>query len=96
MRALRLVLEDNDFNIALDVTCRGATVPYEDPAEVTRVDGRLIGERMTYELTGKCEGWVRVGDARYELSGIEQLVLPQSLLGLPPAAAGRGCTRPPR
>ena len=68
MRALRLVLEDNDFNIALDVTCRGATVPYEDPAEVTRVDGRLIGERMTYELTGKCEGWVRVGDARYELS----------------------------
>lgn len=68
MRALRLVLEDNDFNIALDVTCRGATVPYEDPAEVTRVDGRLIGERMTYELTGKCEGWVRVGDTRYELS----------------------------
>ena len=68
MRALRLVLEDNDFNIALDVTCRSATVPYEDPAEVTRVDGRLIGERMTYELTGKCEGWVRVGDARYELS----------------------------
>jgi hypothetical protein len=68
MRALRLVLEDNDFTIALDVTCRGATVPYEDPAEVTRVDGRLVGERMTYELTGKCEGWVRVGDARYELT----------------------------
>jgi hypothetical protein len=68
MRALRLVLEDNDFNIALDVTCRSATVPYEDPAEVTRVDGRLVGERMTYELTGKCEGWVRVADARYELS----------------------------
>ncbi len=69
MRVLRLVLEDNDFNIALNVTCRSATVPYAGPAEVTRVDGRLISERMTYELTGNCEGWVRVGDARYELSG---------------------------
>jgi len=67
MRVLRLVLEDNEFGMALDVTCRSARVPYEDPAEVTRIDGRLISERMTYEITGKCEGWVRVGDARYEL-----------------------------
>ena len=67
MRVLRLVLEDNEFGIALDVTCRSVTVPYEDPAETTRIDGRLISERMTYEITGKCEGWVRVGDARYEL-----------------------------
>jgi hypothetical protein len=43
-------------------------VPYEDPAEVTRIDGRLISERMTYEITGKCEGWARVGEARYELN----------------------------
>jgi hypothetical protein len=67
MRAIRLVLEENDYAIALDVTCRGATVPYEDPTEVTRVDGRLIGERMTYELTGKCTGWVQVGGARFDL-----------------------------
>ena len=67
MRTVRLVLEDNDFDFALDMTCRSATVPYEDPAEVTRIDGRLISERMTYEITGKCEGWVRVGDARFEL-----------------------------
>jgi hypothetical protein len=67
MRALRLVLEDNAFGIALDVTCRGTTVPYEGPVEVTRVDGRLVGERMTYELAGKCAGWVRVGSERYEL-----------------------------
>ncbi|HEU5265406.1 MAG TPA: hypothetical protein VFU35_01855 [Jatrophihabitans sp.] len=67
MRELRLVLDDNEFDIALDLTCRGSTVPYEDPAEVTRVDGRLVSERITYELAGKCAGWVRVGDARYEL-----------------------------
>jgi hypothetical protein len=67
MRALRLVLEDNEHGIALDVTCRGTTVPYEDPTEITRVDGRLVGERMTYELTGKCEGWVQVGADRCDL-----------------------------
>jgi len=62
MRLLRLVLEDDEFGFTLDITCRSVTVPYEDPAEVTRIDGRLISERMTYETTGKCEGWVRVGD----------------------------------
>jgi hypothetical protein len=67
MKALRLVLDDNAYGIALDVLCRGETLPYEDPAEVTRHDGRLMSERMTYELTGKCEGWVAVDGQRYEL-----------------------------
>ena len=34
---------------------------------MTRVDGRLVGERITYEVTGKCAGWVRIGDTRVEL-----------------------------
>ena len=67
MRAIRLVLEDNEHDISLDVTCRGTTLPYEGPVEVTRVDGRLVSERMTYELTGKCTGWVQVGAERHEL-----------------------------
>ena len=67
MREVRLVLEENEFGIALDLTCRGTSVPYEDPAEVTRVDGRLVSERITYELAGKCAGWVQVGDTRCEL-----------------------------
>jgi hypothetical protein len=67
MRVVRLVLEDNDHDIALDLTCTGSTLPYEDPAEVTRIDGRLISERMTYELTGTVAGTVRVGAASYEL-----------------------------
>jgi len=68
MRTVRLVLDDNAYGIALDVTCRSTTVPYEDPVEVTRLDGRLVSERMTYELTGSCEGWVEVADRRHELA----------------------------
>ena len=67
LQAVRLVLEDNQHGITLDVTCRSSVQPYEDPAEVTRVDGRLISERITYEVTGKCEGWVRVGAERIAL-----------------------------
>ena len=67
MRAVRLVLDENEFGIALDVTCRSTSLPYEDPVEVTRADGRLVSERITYELTGKCEGWVEVGGERIVL-----------------------------
>ncbi len=67
MKVLRLVLDDNEFDTALELTCSGATLPYEDPAEVTRIDGRLVSERTTYELTGKCAGTVRVGASEYTL-----------------------------
>jgi hypothetical protein len=71
MRTLRMVLDENevlgDHGIALDVTCRTTAGPHLDPIETTRIDGRLISERATYELTGECSGWVRVGDRRIEL-----------------------------
>ena len=41
LEVVRLVLEPNDFGIELDVTCRSTTLPYLDPVETTRVDGRL-------------------------------------------------------
>src|SRR5215217_2507613 len=36
MRTVRLVLERNDFGIAVDVVCRSTVLPYEDPVEITR------------------------------------------------------------
>jgi hypothetical protein len=68
LEAVRLVLEDNEHGIALDVTCRSTTSAHLDPVEVTRLDGRLLSERATYELTGVCEGWVRIGDTLCPLS----------------------------
>ena len=72
MRALRLTLEENDVlgdhGIALDVVCRTTAGPHLDPIETTRIDGRLISERATYEVTGECSGWVRIGDHRVELT----------------------------
>src|SRR4249919_3893568 len=68
MRTMRLVLEDNEFGIACDVRCHSTVMPYEDPVEITRIDGRLFSERATYELVGHCEGWVSVGSSRFDLT----------------------------
>ena len=60
---VRLVLEPNDHGIALDLTCRSTTLPYMDPVEITRVDGRLLSERATYEMTGTLRGLGRAWTA---------------------------------
>ena len=64
---VRLVLDANQLGIALDITCHTANTPYMGPIEVRRVDGRLLSERATYEVTGECEGWVEVGGERITL-----------------------------
>jgi hypothetical protein len=67
LERVRLVLEPNDFGLELDVTCQSTVLPYLDPVETTRVDGRLLSERVTYEVTGRCSGWVSVGNERIVL-----------------------------
>lgn len=64
---VRLVLDETAVGIALDVTCHTANVPYMGPIEVRRIEGRLLSERATYEITGECEGWVAVGGRRIAL-----------------------------
>lgn len=68
LQTVRLVLDDNEVGIRLDVTCHTANVPYMGPIEIRRIDGRLLSERATYELTGECEGWVEVGGERIQLA----------------------------
>jgi hypothetical protein len=65
---VRLVLDRNDIGIRLDVTCHTSNVPYMGPIEVRRIDGRLLSERATYEITGECEGWVEVAGKRIDLT----------------------------
>jgi len=67
MEVVRLVLEPNEHGFALDLTCRSTVAPYMGPIEVERIDGRLMSERATYEITGTCEGWVEIGSERIAL-----------------------------
>jgi hypothetical protein len=67
LEVVRLILEDNEQDISLDLRCRTVGVPYMGPIEITRVDGRLMSERATYEIAGRCSGWVEVAGKRIEL-----------------------------
>lgn len=68
MKRLRFVLDDNEHGITCDFTCHSKTVPNESFPEITRVDGRLMAERTTYELAGAVEGFVGVGNERIPLN----------------------------
>ncbi len=88
LSAVRLVLDENAIGIALDVTCHTANVPYMGPIEIRRLEGGLMSERATYEITGGAEGWVSSA-ANVSYSAVDDVVLPQSFVGVSAAAAGR-------
>jgi hypothetical protein len=67
LRSMRLFLEPNDRGISMDLECTSTTVAARSPVETTRIDGRLVSERTTYELVGSVRGIVRVGDEEYRL-----------------------------
>lgn len=68
LHKVRLVLDDNEIGIKLDLLCYTANVPYMGPIEVRQIEGRRLSERATYEITGGCEGWIQVGSEHIELS----------------------------
>jgi hypothetical protein len=98
MRTLRLVLDDNEYGIACDVQCRSTVLPYEDPVEISRIDGRLFSERATYELVGDCDGWVDVGGNHLELTPATSSFFRNHSWGNQAGRGGprHGAPRPPR
>jgi hypothetical protein len=91
LQAVRLVLDDTAQGISLDITCHSGTVPYVGPVEVRRHDGRLLSERVTYELAGECSGWVEVHGQRIELERSTSSFFRNHSWGAQP---GRGGPRP--
>ncbi len=85
---VRLVLDRNDIGIRLDVTCHTSNVPYMGPIEVRRIDGRLLSERATYEITGECEGWVEVAGKRIELTRYDSSFFRNHSWGYQPPRGG--------
>ena len=78
---------------ASPATC-GATAPWRRTrirSRSTRVDGRLLSERLTYELVGECSGWVSVDGSRIELDRATTSFFRNHSWG---AQAGRGGPRP--
>lgn len=88
LQRVRFVVEPNDYGIEVDVVCTSRAVPYMGPIEISRVEGRLISERATYELVGSCEGTVRVGDATIHLDGANDSFFRNHSWGFQPGRGG--------
>ncbi len=83
LQTVRLVLDDNEFGIKLDLLCHTANVPYMGPIEVRQIDGRRLSERATYEITRRLRrAGLRSRGERIELARDTSLVLPQPFMGL--------------
>ncbi len=88
MRSVRLGLDLTDVGIALDLTCTSTTVPVRSPVETTRVDGRLVSERTTYEIVGTVAGSVTVAGERLDLADESASFFRNHSWGLHPGRGG--------
>ncbi|HCU99586.1 MAG TPA: hypothetical protein DGL25_00165 [Dehalococcoidia bacterium] len=66
METVRLVLEENEYGISCDLTCRTTSVPYEDTHSYVREGGRFNRSRAVYEVVGTVEGSVTVAGETYK------------------------------
>jgi len=91
MKRMRIFLEDNEVGVRLDLVLTSTTVPVRSPVETTRIEGRLVSERTTYEIVGTAAGSVEVAGERYELTDDSSSFFRNHSWGMHP---GRGGPRP--
>lgn len=91
MQQIRLTLDSGEHGVSLDLLLLSTTVPARSPVETTRVNGRLVSERTTYEIAGACSGTVDVAGERYELDEDSASFFRNHSWGMHP---GRGGPRP--
>jgi len=97
LRAIRLVLGPNELGIEVDILCGTTALPHLDPVEATRVDGRLVSERATYEVTGRCTGWADVRGTRLTFDPQRDCFFRNHSWGVHPGRGGpRSYAAPPR
>lgn len=69
LKSVRLVLDANDIvPITLDIVCTTTAVPWVGPVSVSRPQGVLISERLTYEITGVVSGHATVNGRRFDFT----------------------------
>src|SRR5262245_55113467 len=66
MEVVRLALEENDSPLTFDVNWIGVGAPYGEPRSQIFSHGRPYTDMSRYSQLGTGEGWVQLGDQRYE------------------------------
>jgi hypothetical protein len=68
LRRLRFVLEPNEHGIEADLRWTGAMAAFAEPRQFVRKWGRVLFDTMRFVQTGCWEGWLAVGDERFDVS----------------------------
>jgi len=68
LKRVRFTLDDNDYNLSLEVDLEGTMPPHEEVPQLSRSRGRVVENVIRYVQGGKASGWIKVEGQRYEVS----------------------------
>lgn len=66
LKKIRMTLDDNDSDLTFDFTWIGVGGVYEEPHHLAESRGRRVADLTRYYQSGTAEGWLQLGDARFE------------------------------
>ena len=66
LRTIRLALADNDSDLTFDFRWIGVGAVYEEPHHLAESRGRRVADLTRYYQSGTAEGWLQLGDERFE------------------------------
>ena len=68
LRRLRFRLDENEHGIACDLEWKGSIPAVEENAQFIRREGRVFFDTSRLAQTGCWQGWLRVGDERFDVT----------------------------
>jgi hypothetical protein len=67
LRTIRLVCDENESGIAMDIRWEGLAPPFLASHHTAVRAGRRTTDQSRYHQTGKCTGWLAVDSARFDI-----------------------------
>jgi len=68
LQKLRLVVEDNELGLNLDVTWQGVHYPHLEPRHYIRKQGRVLFDSMRFAQMGRWQGRLSIGEKAWEIT----------------------------
>lgn len=68
LQKLRIVVEDNDYGINMDVVWQGVHHPHLEPRHYIRKHGRVLFDTIRFAQLGRWQGSLSVGDHRWQIT----------------------------
>jgi hypothetical protein len=68
LKTIRLALDQNDSDLTFDFRWIGTSTIYEEPHHLAESRGRRVADLTRYYQSGTADGWLQLGDERFEFT----------------------------